>query len=598
MEAVFLKLLNMSLTASVLVVAVLLLRMLLKKAPRWSICLLWGLVALRLICPYTPESNLSLIRSSEPITHEILSLEAAPEAETAIPEQGSLGEVSSGPDVRSGALDHAEQVPQQVKPDILTIGGYVWLAGTGVMLLYALFSYWRLKRLVSAATRLEGNIRQSEYVTSPFVLGVFRPIIYLPYGIKQPHIDHILAHERTHIRRGDHLIKPLGFTILSVHWFNPLIWVAYILLCRDIEAACDERVIKEMTKEQRQSYSATLLRCSVHRRRITACPVAFGETGVKQRIKGIMSYKKPVLWVVIVALLAVSAIGVCLLTERPEEPSVTEPTEPVLSNREKMDALLDTLVDHEDTSIASNPESCIMLNREAYQELLSYDELALSYFIPRLRKADIHSYREHMMVRVCADLTGVAGHEVRTWGDWYMIPQLWIAEYDRSVSAPHSERRLQPGIYQTGSAFYNKQYWELNEHGYNETLYRDYVDVTYYVTADSLVTVYPQRGHKQDHTHSGYDIVRQTVAWEWQSPDPASPLYTDLAKQAQKAIHNSIDFVEDVETKQLLLSEDCLLQPLKYGNCLACCGDRMFLLSGEGSGTLLAQVRCIVELYG
>ena len=470
MEAVFLKLLNMSLTASVLVVAVLPLRALLKKAPRWSICLLWGLVALRLICPYTPESNLSLIRSSEPITHEILSLEAAPEAETAIPEQGSLGEVSSGPDVRSGALDHAEQVPQQVKPDILTIGGYVWLAGTGVMLLYALFSYWRLKRLVSAATRLEGNIRQSEYVTSPFVLGVLRPIIYLPYGIKQPHIDHILAHERTHIRRGDHLIKPLGFVILSVHWFNPLIWVAYILLCRDIEAACDERVIKEMTKEQRQSYSATLLRCSVHRRRITACPVAFGETGVKQRIKGIMSYKKPVLWVVIVALLAVSAIGVCLLTERPEEPSVTEPTEPVLSNREKMDALLDTLVDHEDTGIASNPESCIMLNREAYQELLSYDELALSYFIPRLRKADIHSYREHMMVRVCADLTGVAGDEVRTLGDWYMIPQLWIAEYDRSVSAPHSERRLQPGIYQTGSAFYNKQYWELNEHGYNETL--------------------------------------------------------------------------------------------------------------------------------
>ena len=534
MEAVFLKLLNMSLTASVLVVAVLLLRVLLKKAPRWSICLLWGLVALRLICPYTPESNLSLIRSSEPITHEILSLEAAPEAETAIPEQGSLGEVSSGPDVRSGALDHAEQVPQQVKPDILTIGGYVWLAGTGVMLLYALFSYWRLKRLVSAATRLEGNIRQSEYVTSPFVLGVLRPIIYLPYGIKQPHIDHILAHERTHIRRGDHLIKPLGFVILSVHWFNPLIWVAYILLCRDIEAACDERVIKEMTKEQRQSYSATLLRCSVHRRRITACPVAFGETGVKQRIKGIMSYKKPVLWVVIVALLAVSAIGVCLLTERPEEPSVTEPTEPVLSNREKMDALLDTLVDHEDTSIASNPESCIMLNREAYQELLSYDELALSYFIPRLRKADIHSYREHMMVRVCADLTGVAGDEVRTLGDWYMIPQLWIAEYDRSVSAPHSERRLQPGIYQTGSAFYNKQYWELNEHGYNETLYRDYVDVTYYVTADSLVTVYPHRGHKKDYTHSSYDIVRRTVAWEWQSPDPTSPLYTDLARQAQK----------------------------------------------------------------
>lgn len=597
MGAVFLKLLNMSLTASVLVIAVLLLRALLKKAPRWSICLLWGLVALRLTCPYTMESSLSLIRSSEPITHEILTLGTAPEAEAVIQGQEIAEEVSPQLDVWIEAPENAEDMPQQSSPDIVTICGYVWLTGTGAMLVYALFSYWQLKRQVSTATRLDGNIRQSEYVTSPFVLGVFLPTIYLPYDIKQPHIDHILAHERAHIRRGDHLIKPLGYVILSVHWFNPLVWVAYILLCRDIEAACDERVIKEMTKEQRQSYSATLLQCSVHRRRIAACPVAFGETGVKQRIKGVMSYKKPVLWIVIAALLAGSVIGICFLTERPEESPSTEQTEPVLSNREKMDALLDTLVDHEDTTIAYNPESCIMLNREAYQELLSYDELALSYFIPKLRKADIHSYREHMMVRACADITGVAVHEVRTWGDWYMVPQLWIAEYDRSVSAPHSERRLQPGIYQTGSAFYNKQYWELNEHGYNETLYRDYVDVTYYVTADSLVTVYPQRGHKQDHTHSGYDIVRQTVAWEWQSPDPASPLYTDLAKQAQKAIHNSIDFVEDVETKQLLLSEDCLLQPLKYGNCIACCGDRMFLLSGAGSGTLLAQVRCIVELY-
>ena len=138
------------------------------------------------------------------------------------------------------------------------------------------------------------------------------------------------------------------------------------------------------------------------------------------------------------------------------------------------------------------------------------------------------------MVRVCADLTGVAGHEVRTWGNWYMIPQLWIAEYDRSVSAPHSERRLQPGIYQPGSAYYNEKYWELNEDGYNEALYREYVDITYYVTADSLVTVYPHRGHKKDYTHSSYDIVRRTVAWEWQSPDPTSPLYTDLARQPQK----------------------------------------------------------------
>jgi hypothetical protein len=384
---------------------------------------------------------------------------------------------------------------------------------------------------------------------------------------------------------------------LSVHWFNPLVWVVYILLCRDIEAACDERVIKDMTHEQRQSYSATLLRCSVHRRRIAACPVAFGETGVKQRIKGVMSYKKPVLWIVIAALLAGTVTGICFLTERPEEPVVTEPTEPVLSNREQMDALLDELVDHEDTGIASDPERCIMLNREAYEELMSYGELALSYFLPKLRKADIHSYREHMMVRICADITGVAVTEVRTLGGWCMIPQMWVAEYDRCVSAPNSGRRLQPGIYDTGSGFFDENYYEVNENGWSDSFVREYLDISCYVTADSLVFVYPQYGQKKDYTHSWHDVVRQTVSWKWESPNPESPLYTDLAKRTQKAMRNSLDFMQESEVKQLLMSVDCLYQPLKYGKCLVLCGDRLFLLGGSRSGTLLAQVNSVVELH-
>ena len=221
METVFLKLLNMSITGSVMILAVMAARLLLKKAPRWSICLLWGLVALRLICPFTIQSNFSLIRNSEPIPQEVLSVQmpTAPvvaeqvESEVAVPL----------PEVQATPQQSVQTVPTEQAPSVLEIAGYVWLAGVAVLVIYALISYLQLKHRVRTATRLDQNIRQSEYVTSPFVLGVFRPIIYLPYGLKQSHQDHIIAHERSHIGRGDHLSKPLGFFILAAHWFNPLV---------------------------------------------------------------------------------------------------------------------------------------------------------------------------------------------------------------------------------------------------------------------------------------------------------------------------------------------------------------------------------------
>jgi beta-lactamase regulating signal transducer with metallopeptidase domain len=594
MDVVFLKLLNMSLTGCVLILAVLVARILLKKAPRWSVCLLWALVAVRLTCPFSLESSLSLVRDSEPITRAVVSEQLL--TATAVIETAEHEAADGLTDKSEASLPTVQIVPETQAPAVLTVVGYVWLGGCGIMLLYAFISYCQLKHRVSTATRRGNNVRESEYVTSPFVLGLFRPVIYLPYGLKQPHLEHVLAHERSHIRRGDHLIKPLAFCILAVHWFNPLVWVAYILLCRDIEAACDEHVIKDMTKEQRQAYSATLLRCSIHRRRIAACPVAFGETGVKQRIKGIMSYQKPVLWIVIAALLIGGVVGICFLTEKPEEPVAEQPVEPSVSHRERMDELLDELVDFEDRSIASNPERCVMLNREAYEELLSYDELALSYFIPKLRKADIHSYREHMMVRTCAELTGVAIAEVRMYSDWYMIPQLWVAEYDRCVSGSNSHDRLRPGIYETGTGCYDELYWSANEDGYSESFFKNYMDVQYYVTADSFIIAYPQRGLRKDYTHGTYDISRQTVQWKWQSPDPSSALYTEQAKRSQKAMRSSLDFIHDEDTKQLLSNSDCLFQPLKYGNWLVLCGDRLFLMSGAGNSLPLTQVEGLVEL--
>ncbi len=340
MEAVFLKLLNMSITGCVMILAVLIARLFLQKAPRWSICLLWGLVALRLICPFTLESNLSLIRNSEPISQEIVSNQSWTTSVTTETLQIEVADPLIPP-VQQLPEQDVFAKPQRKTVDLLTVLGSVWLSGVVVMLLYTLISYAQLKRMVRTATRLESNIRQSEYVTSPFVLGVFRPVIYLPYGLKQSHQEHIIAHELSHIRRGDHLIKPLGFLILSIHWFNPFVWVAYILLCRDIEAACDERVIKKMTREQRQSYSATLLHYSVKRRRIAACPVAFGENGIKGRIKNVMNYKKPTAWLVVMVILLSCVLAGCFLTdpvqELQEQPSVSA------EDQKNMDALLDQI---------------------------------------------------------------------------------------------------------------------------------------------------------------------------------------------------------------------------------------------------------------
>ncbi|MBQ3169140.1 MAG: M56 family metallopeptidase, partial [Clostridia bacterium] len=199
----------------------------------------------------------------------------------------------------------------------------IWFVGLGCMLAYTAFSYYLLKRKVATAVPFKRGIKQSEYVDSPFVLGILRPVIYLPFGMAEADRAHVIAHEKAHIRRRDHWWKPIGFLLLSIYWFNPLLWVAYILLCRDIEAACDEKVIRDMDKDSRRAYSTALLNCSVHRHRIAACPLAFGETGVKQRVKGVMNYRKPAFWVILIALVITIIVAVCFLTNPKEVLPVT-----------------------------------------------------------------------------------------------------------------------------------------------------------------------------------------------------------------------------------------------------------------------------------
>ena len=309
MNELFLKIINMSISASWLILAVLILRLVLKKAPKWVNVLLWGIVAARLICPFSFESALSLIPSSETIPLDI-EMAAKPTIDSGVPAINSVvNPVLSSFAPPQHVLTSAN--PLQIWIPILNI---IWLIGIGSLLLYTAVSYWRLCRKVDTAVRYKDNIFQSENISSPFVLGIIKPRIYLPFNMNGQDLEHVVAHEQAHIRRKDHWWKPLGFLLLTIHWFNPLIWLAYVLLCRDIELACDEKVIKELGNEQRANYTQALVVCSVNRRMIAACPLAFGEVGVKDRVKSVMNYKKPAFWIIILAVIACVIVAVCFLT--------------------------------------------------------------------------------------------------------------------------------------------------------------------------------------------------------------------------------------------------------------------------------------------
>lgn len=308
MDDVFLKLVNLSISASWLILAVLVLRVVLKKAPKWVMPLLWGVVALRLVCLFSIESALSLIPSAETIPSEIVTETREP----VLYEQATLDIVTNP------TLPSAEEVPvgvsrQQAQVDF-NIYSVLWLAGMAALLVHALVSAGKLKRKLATAILLRDNIYESEFVDSPFVFGVVKPNIYLPMHMDEGTAAYVVAHERAHLARRDHWWKVLGYLVLALHWFNPLVWVAYILFCRDIELACDEKVVKGLDGAARADYSQALLSCAAPKRAVAACPLAFGEGNIKTRVKSALHYKKPAFWVAAAAVLAVVIVAVCFLT--------------------------------------------------------------------------------------------------------------------------------------------------------------------------------------------------------------------------------------------------------------------------------------------
>ncbi len=377
MGAVFVKILNMSLTAGWIVLAVLLVRLLLKKkAPKALFPILWAMVAVRLVCPFSFESSFSLIRNPEPVEQGMISeaffsqtqskgdnvppkgktpestgdvsqgnteatvpstgaggmqseivTEGAPEISegVALPEESLSGTnfaedrtdntgTASGDTSFSGANTGDADNMEDKKVNLSFIAAIVWLSGIGIMLLYSAFSYIRIYRRVAESAPFADKVRLCDRIDSPFILGMLRPKIFLPSDITEEDRGYVLAHERAHLKRFDHIWKPLGFLLLTVYWFHPLLWVAYILLCKDIEYACDEKVIKELGQEQKKTYSTALINCSVPKRMISACPLAFGENGVKGRVKSVLHYKKPAFWIIVASMLLCGILAVCFLT--------------------------------------------------------------------------------------------------------------------------------------------------------------------------------------------------------------------------------------------------------------------------------------------
>ncbi len=318
MDVIFLKLLNMSITAGWLILAVLCIRLIFRKMPKWISCLLWGIVAIRLLCPFSVESRFSILPSTEPIKSSTV---VEGEVQNYIPSIDShltIVENTINPILtETFAYDESESTaPLQV---VTHTAGFVWLCGMILLIIFAIVSIIRLHKLVSEAVCVKDNIYICDAVKSPFILGVVRPRVYLSSALSEKEINYIIAHEYAHLKRKDHLWKALGYLSLCIYWFNPLCWVAYALLCKDIELACDEKVAKDMTLQEKKEYSKVLLSCARQRRLIMVCPLAFGEVGVKERVKSVLNYKKPTLWIIIAVAAVLVIVAICFLTNPTEK---------------------------------------------------------------------------------------------------------------------------------------------------------------------------------------------------------------------------------------------------------------------------------------
>lgn len=323
MTDIFLRIVELSWQAGVLALAVMLARLALRRAPKWAVCLLWALVAVRLVLPFSLQSPVSLQAAQSPVTAVLYELPQTQEAAQKTDEVLSGGSAEPVTPLPPTEVVTVQPVPAPKPAMTVSLLAAIWLAGVVMMLTYMLVSYLGIYRRVCTAVRLEDNVYRCGSWGTPFVLGLLRPRIYVPEGMDDTALPQVLAHERCHIRRGDHLVKPLAFLLLALHWFNPVLWAAYVLLGRDMENACDERVLRGVDGAGRAAYSRALVACAVRQRPAAVCPLAFGEVAVQERVKNAMNGKKPAVWAAVLLAIAAAVIAVCFLTSPGRrEPSV------------------------------------------------------------------------------------------------------------------------------------------------------------------------------------------------------------------------------------------------------------------------------------
>lgn len=323
MTDIFLRIVELSWQAGVLALAVMLARLALRRAPKWAVCLLWALVAVRLVLPFSLQSPVSLQAAQSPVTAVLYELPQTQETAQKTDEVLSGGPAEPVTPLPPTEIVTAQPVPAPKPAMTVSLLAAIWLAGVVMMLTYMLVSYLGIYRRVCTAVRLEDNVYRCGSWGTPFVLGLLRPRIYVPEGMDDAALPQVLAHERCHIRRGDHIVKPLAFLLLALHWFNPVLWAAYVLLGRDMENACDERVLRGVDGAGRAAYSRALVACAVRQRPAAVCPLAFGEVAVQERVKNAMNGKKPAVWAAVLLAIAAAVIAVCFLTSPGRrEPSV------------------------------------------------------------------------------------------------------------------------------------------------------------------------------------------------------------------------------------------------------------------------------------
>ena len=322
MNNVFINLFNISIMASRLVFVIIIIRILFKKIPKAIYCILWGLVGLRLLLPFSIESTFSLIPSTNTIDTTIHTSRPTIQTGIEIIDNNVNNYISSnyfeGVTVETNYFDN-----------LINTLSIIWIIGIILMVLYSIYSYYKIYKQVQASILYKDNIYFCDDIDSPFILGIFNPKIYNPSYLDEKQMLYVLKHEQAHLKRKDHFYKPIGFTLLSIYWFNPILWIAYILLCRDIEAACDEKVIKDMNNASKKEYSETLFNCSVQRNMIMVCPLAFGEAGVKERIKTIINYKKPSFWIIVLSIILCIGISIGFLTN-PKHTGLIDINEPAI----------------------------------------------------------------------------------------------------------------------------------------------------------------------------------------------------------------------------------------------------------------------------